>query len=122
MQDAVILSTARTPIAKAFRGAFNDLKAPSMSAIAIQAAVQRAGIDPAGPDRIYVSRSLLPGERTSGAFVEANADRLSQVFINLISNARKYCRITDLRCSSVMVMWLSTSSPSFRQINGIRQC
>ena len=37
MQDAVIISTARTPIAKAFRGAFNDLKSPSMAAVAIRA-------------------------------------------------------------------------------------
>ena len=47
MQDAVIISTARTPIAKAFRGAFNDLKSPSMAAVAIRAAVERAGIEAA---------------------------------------------------------------------------
>ena len=47
MQDAVIISTARTPIAKAFRGAFNDLKSPSMAAVAIRAAVARAGIEAA---------------------------------------------------------------------------
>ena len=46
MQDAVIVSTARTPIAKAFRGAFNDLKSPSMAAVALRAAVERAGIEP----------------------------------------------------------------------------
>lgn len=45
MNDAVILSTARTPIGKAFRGAFNDTTSPSMAAFAIRAAVQRAGIE-----------------------------------------------------------------------------
>ncbi|QCY11650.1 acetyl-CoA C-acyltransferase [Pseudomonas sp. MPC6] len=45
MREAVILSTARTPIAKAFRGAFNNLKSPSMASYAIRAAVERAGIE-----------------------------------------------------------------------------
>ncbi|GHS80498.1 acetyl-CoA acetyltransferase [Pseudomonas sp. PAGU 2196] len=44
MKDAVILSTARTPIGKAFRGALNNLRSPSLAAHAIQAAVARAGI------------------------------------------------------------------------------
>lgn len=45
MKEAVILSTARTPIAKAYRGAFNNLKSPSMASHAIRAAVERAGIE-----------------------------------------------------------------------------
>ena len=45
MKDAVIVSTARTPIAKAYRGAFNNLNGPSLGAIPVKAAVQRAGID-----------------------------------------------------------------------------
>lgn len=61
MQDAVIVSTARTPIAKAFRGAFNDLKAPSMSAIAIQAAVQRAGIEPAEIEDVVMGTAMQGG-------------------------------------------------------------
>jgi acetyl-CoA C-acetyltransferase len=44
MKDAVILSTARTPIGKAFRGTLNNLRSPSLAAHAIQAAVARAGI------------------------------------------------------------------------------
>jgi len=44
MKDAVVLSTARTPIGKAFRGALNNLRSPSLAAHAIQAAVARAGI------------------------------------------------------------------------------
>ncbi len=46
MRDAVIVSTARTPIGKAYRGAFNNLPAPSLAAHAIKAAVARSGIDP----------------------------------------------------------------------------
>ncbi|MCE7761840.1 acetyl-CoA C-acyltransferase [Pseudomonas putida] len=44
MKEAVILSTARTPIGKAFRGALNNTRSPSLAAHAIQAAVVRAGI------------------------------------------------------------------------------
>jgi len=44
MKDAVILSTARTPIGKAFRGVLNNLRSPSLAAHAIQAAVARANI------------------------------------------------------------------------------
>ncbi|WP_406828511.1 acetyl-CoA C-acyltransferase [Microbulbifer sp. ARAS458-1] len=45
MKEAVIVSTARTPIGKAYRGAFNNLEGPSLAAHAVRAAVQRAGID-----------------------------------------------------------------------------
>lgn len=45
MRDAVIVSTARTPIGKAYRGAFNSLEAPSLAAPAVIAALARAGLD-----------------------------------------------------------------------------
>ncbi len=44
MREAVIVSTARTPIGKAFRGAFNDTDAPVLSGHAVREAVRRAGI------------------------------------------------------------------------------
>ncbi len=46
MRDAVIVSTARTPIGKAFRGAFNDTPAQTLGAHAIRAAVERAHVEP----------------------------------------------------------------------------
>jgi acetyl-CoA C-acetyltransferase len=46
MKDAVIVSAARTPIGKAYRGAFNNLESPSLSSHAVKAAVSRSGIDP----------------------------------------------------------------------------
>lgn len=46
MKEAVIVSVARTPIGKAYRGAFNNLEAPSLSSFAVQAAVERAGVKP----------------------------------------------------------------------------
>ncbi|MDD3446202.1 MAG: acetyl-CoA C-acyltransferase, partial [Zavarzinia sp.] len=47
MREAVIVSTARTPIGKAFRGAFNDTEAPALAGHVVAEAVRRAGIDPA---------------------------------------------------------------------------
>lgn len=47
MREALIVSTARTPIGKAYRGAFKDAEAPLLSGHAVREAVRRAGIDPA---------------------------------------------------------------------------
>lgn len=46
MREAVIVSAARTPIGKAYRGAFNNLEAPSLAAVAVKAAVERSGVKP----------------------------------------------------------------------------
>jgi len=45
VREAVIVSTARTPIGRAFRGAFNDTEAPALSGRAVREAVRRAGVD-----------------------------------------------------------------------------
>jgi acetyl-CoA C-acetyltransferase len=50
MREAVIVSTARTALAKSFRGSFNDTEAPAMGGHVVRAAVQKAGIDPAEVD------------------------------------------------------------------------
>ena len=47
MREAVIVSTARTPITKAQRGEFNLIAGPTLAAHAVRAAVERAGLDPA---------------------------------------------------------------------------
>ncbi|MFK8018694.1 MAG: acetyl-CoA C-acyltransferase [Pseudomonadales bacterium] len=47
MREAVIVSTARTGLAKSFRGSFNDTEAPALGGHVVQAVVARAGIDPA---------------------------------------------------------------------------
>ncbi|WP_046112949.1 acetyl-CoA C-acyltransferase [Aquincola tertiaricarbonis] len=47
MREAVIVSTARTPLTKAHRGEFNITPGPTLAAFAVKAAVERAGIDPA---------------------------------------------------------------------------
>ena len=45
MRDAVIVSTARTPLAKSIRGAFNATHPVQLGAWSVEAAVSRAGID-----------------------------------------------------------------------------
>ena len=47
MREAAIVSTARTPIGKAFRGAFNDTHGAELGGHVIKYAVERAGLDPA---------------------------------------------------------------------------
>ena len=63
MRDAVIVSTARTPIGRAYRGAFNNLPAPSLAAHAIRAAVERAKIDPAEVQDVIMGASLQQGSQ-----------------------------------------------------------
>ena len=59
--EAVIVSTARTPIGKAYRGAFNDTDAPSMAGHAIAAAVERAGIEPGEVDDVIMGCAMQQG-------------------------------------------------------------
>ena len=54
MRDAAIVSTARTGVGKAYRGALNDTEAPVLSAHVVNAAIERAGIDPARVDDVYL--------------------------------------------------------------------
>jgi len=61
MREAVIVSTARTPIGKAYRGLFNNTEAPTMGGIAIRAAVERAGVDPAEVDDVIMGCAMPQG-------------------------------------------------------------
>lgn len=61
MREALIVSTARTPIGKAYRGAFNDTQAQALGAHAIRHAVQRAGIDPAEIEDVVIGAAMQQG-------------------------------------------------------------
>ena len=54
MREAAIVATARTGIGKAYRGAFNDTEAPVLTAHVVNAVLDRAGIDPARVDDVYL--------------------------------------------------------------------
>ena len=62
-REAVIVSVARTPIGRAYKGAFNATPAPSLAAHAIRAAVARAKVDPAEIDDCIFGCSLTQGHQ-----------------------------------------------------------
>ena len=71
MKEAVIVSTARTGIARAFRGSLNQTKSPSLMGHVIRHAVQRAGIDGAEVEDVVVGAVLTTG--TAGMNLARNA-------------------------------------------------
>ncbi|MDH3491825.1 MAG: acetyl-CoA C-acyltransferase [Gammaproteobacteria bacterium] len=61
MREAVIVSTARTPIGKAYRGAFNNTEAPTLGGHAVRHAVERAGLDPAEVEDVMMGCAMPQG-------------------------------------------------------------
>lgn len=61
MREAVIVSTARTPIGRAYRGAFNDTPAQTLGGHAIAEAVKRAGVEPAEIDDVVMGAAVQQG-------------------------------------------------------------
>jgi acetyl-CoA C-acetyltransferase len=61
MREAVIVSTARTPIGKAYRGAFNNTQGQELIGHALAQAVKRAGISPAEVEDIVVGCAMQQG-------------------------------------------------------------
>jgi len=58
MRDAVIVSTARTPIGRAYRGAFNATLAPTLAAHALRTALERAGVQGAEVDDVILGAAM----------------------------------------------------------------
>ncbi len=61
MREAVIVSTARTPIGRAYRGAFNDTHGATLAGHAILQAVQRARLDPAEVEDVILGCAMQQG-------------------------------------------------------------
>ncbi len=61
MADAVIVSTARTPIGKAYRGAFNNTHGATLAGHVIASAVQRAGVEPGEIEDVILGCALPEG-------------------------------------------------------------
>ena len=61
MKEAVIVSTARTGIGKAYRGAFNNTNGPTMAGWVIEEVVKRAGIDPAEVEDVIMGCAMQQG-------------------------------------------------------------
>jgi len=63
MSDAVIVSTARTPLGRAYKGAFNNLESPTMTGFAINEAVKRAGVEPAEVEDVIIGAAMQEGSQ-----------------------------------------------------------
>jgi acetyl-CoA C-acetyltransferase/acetyl-CoA acyltransferase len=92
MREAVIVSTARTPIGVAFKGALNNIKSPTMMGHAIEHAVKRAGVDPVLIEDVVIGSVLTAG--TAGM----NVARLSALAAGLPNTAAG--QTIDRQCSS----------------------
>jgi acetyl-CoA C-acetyltransferase len=64
-RDAVIVSTARTPIGRAYRGAFNATPSPTLAGHAIRAAVERSGVSPEEIEDCVIGAALQQGVQTT---------------------------------------------------------
>ncbi len=112
MKEAVIVSTARTPIGRAFRGALNNIKSPTMTAHAIRHAVDRAGIEDAEIEDVVIGSVLTAG---TAAF---NVARVGAVTAGLpVTSA---AQTIDRQCSS----GLQAVAVAARQImvDGVQVC
>ncbi|MDB5988069.1 MAG: atoB, partial [Nevskia sp.] len=92
MREAVIVSTARTPIGRANRGAFNNIKSPTLTAHAIRHAVARAGIEGREVEDVLIGAALTAG--TAGR----NLARASALAAGLGDGAAG--QTIDRQCSS----------------------
>jgi acetyl-CoA acetyltransferase len=92
MKDAVIVSTARTPIGVAFKGSLNNIKSPTMTAHAIRHAVERAGVSGEEIDDVIIGAVLTAG--TAGM----NVARLSALAAGLPVTVSG--QTIDRQCSS----------------------
>jgi acetyl-CoA C-acetyltransferase len=63
MREAVIVSTARTPIGKAYRGAFNDTQAQTLGGHAIMSALKRAAVEGGEVDDVVMGAALQQGSQ-----------------------------------------------------------
>jgi len=95
MREAVIVSTARTPIGKAYRGAYNDTEAPVLSGHAVREAVRRAGVDGAEIEDLVLGCATQQG--TQGY----NIARLSVVTAGLPETVAGMS--LDRKCASGMM-------------------
>ena len=63
MDQAVILSTARTAIGKAYRGSFNDTDAPTLASFSIKASIKKANLDPAEIEDVILGAAVQQGSQ-----------------------------------------------------------
>jgi len=94
MREAVIVSTARTPIGRAYRGAFNSTPSPTLAGHCIDHAVKRAGIDGAEVDDVIMGCALQQGVQVT---IGRNAVLASDLPVTVAAQS------VDRQCSSGMM-------------------
>lgn len=101
MREAVVVSTARTPIGRAIRGALNNIKSPTLMGHAISHAVSRASIEPGEIEDVVVGTALTGG--TAGM----NVARLASIAAGLPVSVA--AQTVDRQCASGL-MAISTAA------------
>lgn len=94
MREAVIVSTARTPIGRAYRGAFNATPSPTLAGHCINEAVKRAGIDGAEVEDVNMGCALQQGVQVT---IGRNAVLASNLPVTVSAQS------IDRQCSSGMM-------------------
>jgi len=95
MREAVIVSTARTPIGRAYRGAFNNTCSPTLAAHAISHAVKRAGLEGNEIEDVILGSALQQGSQSS------NVARMATFRAGLPNSVS--AMTVDRQCSSGMM-------------------
>jgi acetyl-CoA C-acetyltransferase len=90
MTDAVIVSTARTGLAKSWKGAFNMTYGATLGAHAVQHAVQRSGLDPAAIEDVVIGATHLEGT-TGGNIARAIALRAGLPVTTAGMSLNRFC-------------------------------
>ena len=94
-KDAVLVSTARTPIGRAYRGAFNNTFSPTLAAHAIKHAVSRAGLEGGEVEDVIMGSALQQGSQSS------NVARMAVLRAGLPDSVS--AMTIDRQCSSGMM-------------------
>jgi acetyl-CoA C-acetyltransferase len=90
MREAVIVSTARTPIGRAYRGAFNNTHGADLGAHAVRNAVERAGVEPGAVEDVLMG-CALPEGATGGNIARQIAIRAGLPVTVAASTINRFC-------------------------------
>jgi acetyl-CoA acetyltransferase len=99
MRDAVIVSTARTPIGKAFRGAFNATQPQELAAHAISHAISRALVEPRDIDDVVLGCAMQQGPTGYSRFELFTAD--CEVGTRVIPGTLNFPRSSPYACATI---------------------
>ncbi len=132
MREVAVVATARTGIGKAYRGAFNDTEAPVMGAHVVNAVLDRAGIDPARVDDLYlgvgnhwntqsynIGRLLVHASRLPNSVSGFTLDRKCSSGLNALALAARGIRSDEIDVAVTgglesISLTLGSFTPAFR--------